>query len=182
MQKKYFNLRTLIMLALLAGIGAVMSAFFSIELPMGGVKMVEISLTPIPVMIAGAFFGPLAGALVGFIADTAGFFMGVQHGAYNPIFSVTMAIFGVIAGFFYLKKKNNSVWKAVGTAAVSQVIVSVALNTLAIWFFYSVPIMVLLPTRALSAAVELPIYIILLWALVRALSPVALRQKRNQQA
>ena len=61
MQKKYFNLRTLIMLALLAGIGAVMSAFFSIELPMGGVKMVEISLTPIPIMIAGAFFGPLAG-------------------------------------------------------------------------------------------------------------------------
>ena len=69
-----------------------------------------------------------------------------------------------------------------GTAAVSQIIVSVALNTLAIWFFYSVPIMVLLPTRALSAAVELPIYIILLWALLKALSPVALRQKRNQQA
>ncbi len=170
------------MLALLASIGAVMSAFFSIELPMGGVKMVEISLTPIPVIIAGVFFGPIAGGLVGFVADTAGFFMGAQLGAYNPIFSVTMALFGVIAGLFYMKSKTNSVWKAIGAAAVSQVVVSVTLNTLAVWLFYGVPLMVLLPTRLLSAAVELPVYVFLMMLLIKALSPLALGNRRKQAA
>ena len=182
MNKNIFTLRTLIILALLAAIGAVMSAFFSIELPMGGTKVVEISLTPIPVMIAGAFFGPIAGGLVGFIADTSGFFMGVQYGGYNPVFSVTLALFGVIAGLFYMRSKTNSVWKAIGTATVSQVVVSITLNTLAIWLFYGVPIMVLLPTRALSAAVELPVYVVLLWALIKALSPIALRNTKQRAA
>ena len=170
------------MLALLASIGAVMSAFFSIELPMGGVKMVEISLTPIPIIIAGVFFGPIAGGLVGFVADTAGFFMGVQLGAYNPIFSITMALFGVIAGLFYMKSKTNSVWKAIGATTVSQVVVSVTLNTLAVWLFYGVPLMVLLPTRLLSAAVELPVYVFLMLLLIKALSPLALGNRRKQAA
>lgn len=169
-------------MALLASLGAVFSAFLSIELPFGGIKMVEISLTPIPVMLAGIMFGPLAGGLVGFVADTAGFFMGVQHGAYNPIFSVTMALFGVIAGVFYLRNKKNNVWKAIGASLTGQVVCSVLLNTLAIWFFYNVPVMVLLPTRAISAAVEMPIYVVLVMLLVQALSPIVSKQKRNQTA
>lgn len=182
MQKNIFDLRTLIILALLAALGAVFSAFLSIELPLGGMKLVEISLTPIPVMIAGIFFGPLAGGLVGLVADTGGFFMGVQHGAYNPAFSITMALFGVIAGLFYLWNKKNTVWKAIGTATVAQVVCSVILNTLLIWLFYGVPIKVLLPTRAISAAAELPIYVGLLMLLIRALRPIALRRSNNKDA
>ncbi len=105
---KQTNLRTLIFCALLAALGAVFSAFWSIEIPGFGAKLVEISLAPVVVMLAGIFFGPLYGGMVGFVADTAGFFMGAQHGAYNPFFSVTMALFGIIAGLFFLKRKKNN--------------------------------------------------------------------------
>lgn len=169
---KNFNIRTLVILALLASLGAIFSAFLSVELNFTGVKTVEVSLTPIPVMLAGIFFGPLAGALTGFVADMAGFFMGVQSGAYNPVFSLTMALFGVIAGLFYLRSKKNTIWKATGAALTAQVVCSIVLNTLIVWLFYGVPIAVLVPPRLISAAIELPFYAWLLMSLVEGLTPV----------
>lgn len=178
MQKNTYELKTLVIMALLAALGAVFSAFLSIEIPFSGIKAVEISLTPIPIMLAGIFFGPLAGGIVGFVADTSGFFMGVQHGAYNPIFSITMALFGVIAGLFYLKSKKSNIWKITGVAALSQVVCSVVLNTMIIWLWYQVPIMVLLPTRALAALIELPFYAWLLMTLVESLRPMINKRKK----
>ncbi|MGI5849174.1 MAG: folate family ECF transporter S component [Christensenellales bacterium] len=170
--KNIFHLRTLIIMALLAALGAVFSAFMSIELAPVGVKIVEVSLTPIPVMLSGILFGPLAGGIVGFVADTAGFFMGVQHGAYNPVFSVTMALFGVIAGLFYLKSKKNSIWKVTGIAVTAQVVCSIMLNTLLVWLFYGVPLDMLLPTRVVGALIELPFYSWLLMVLAESLKPI----------
>ncbi len=169
---KNFNVRTLAIMGLLAALGAVFSAFLSIELNFTGVKTVEVSLTPIPVMLAGIFFGPLAGGIVGFVADTAGFFMGIQVGAYNPLFSLTMALFGVIAGLFYLRAKKNTIWKATGASFTAQIVCSVVLNTLIISLFYGVRLAVLLPPRLIGAAVELPFYAWLLMTLVESLTPV----------
>jgi len=173
---KNFNTRTTIIMALLAALGAVFSAFLSVELNFTGVKTVEISLTPLPVMLAGVFFGPLAGGIVGFAADTAGFFMGMQMGAYNPAFSLTMALFGVIAGLFYLRGKNNTIWKATLTALTAQAVCSVVLNTLLVWLFYGVPLAVLLPPRLIGAAVELPLYSWLLMVLIESLAPMVSRR------
>ncbi len=169
---KNLNVRTMIIMALLAALGAVFSAFLSLELNFTGVKTVEISLTPLPVMLAGIFFGPLAGGIVGFVADTAGFFMGVQMGAYNPVFSITMALFGVIAGLFYMRSKKNSIWKATGAALTAQLVCSVALNTFFVWVFYGVPLAALIPPRLIGAAVELPLYAWLLMVLIDSLMPV----------
>jgi len=166
---KKLNIHTLVIMALLAALGAVFSAFLSVELNFTGVKTVEVSLAPLPVMLAGIFFGPLAGGIVGFVADTAGFFMGVQMGAYNPLFSVTMALFGVIAGLFYLRSKKNTIWKVTGAAFTAQIVCSVVLNTLLVWLFYGVPLAVLLPPRLIGAAVELPLYAWLLMMLVERL-------------
>ncbi len=182
MRKNIFNLRTLIILALLAALGAVFSAFLSIELAPAGSKLVEISLTPVPVMLAGVLFGPLAGALVGFVADTAGFFMGPPTGPYNPVFSVSMALFGVIAGLFYIKSQKNSAWRMTTMTVVAQVVCSVILNTAFLCIFYPkyFALFAILPTRAVSALIELPIYAWLLMVLTEALSPIVNRSFRAQ--
>jgi len=159
---KRINLRTLIMCALLAAIGAVFSAFLSVEIPISGTKLVEISLTPVVVMLAGILFGPLLGGVVGFLSDFFGFFMGAQYGAYNPAFSISMALFGVIAGLFFLKRKEVKWLQTVIMVIIAQVICSVLTNTYAIHFFYGVPLQALFIPRAVSAAVEVPIYVILL--------------------
>lgn len=179
---KNFNLRTWVMMALLAALGALLSAFLSIELVPTGLKVVEISLTPIPVMLAGMMFGPLAGGLVGFAADTAGFFLGMPTGAYNPAFSVTMALFGVIAGLFYMKSQKNTIWRVTLAVVTAQLVCSVVLNTLLIWLFYGVPLQALLPTRLVAAAIELPVYAWLLMALFEALQRVITRQPKAANA
>lgn len=182
MRKNYFNLRTLIVMALLAALGAVFSAFLSVEITPAGIKTVEVSLAPVPVMLAGIFFGPLAGGLVGYIADTAGFFMGVQQGAYNPAFSLTMALFGVIAGLFYVRSQKNSIWKVTGATITAQVACSVVLNTLLVWLFYGVPLAALIPTRLVGAAIELPLYAWLLMTLIEALRPIVERSFKTARA
>ena len=179
---KNFNVRTMIIMALLAALGAVFSAFLSVELNFTGVKTVEVSLTPLPIMLAGIFFGPLAGGIVGFVADTAGFFMGVQMGVYNPAFSITMALFGVIAGLFYLRSKKNSIWKATGAALAAQIVCSVILNTVLVWAFYAVPLAVLIPPRLIGAAVELPLYAWLLMVLIDSLMPVVNKRPKLASA
>ncbi len=182
MRNNIFNLRTLIVLALLAALGAVFSAFLSVEITPAGVKTIEVSLTPVPVMLAGIFFGPLAGGLVGFAADFAGFFMNTQGQAYNPVFSLTMALFGVIAALFYLRSQKNSIWKATGAALSAQVVCSVVLNTLLINVFYGVPLAALVPTRLVGAAIELPLYAWLLMTLTEALRPIVDRSFKTARA
>jgi ECF transporter S component (folate family) len=182
MRKNIFNLRTLIALALLAALGAVFSAFLSIEIVPAGLKVVEISLTPVPVMLAGVLFGPLAGGLVGFVADTAGFFMGPQAGAYNPAFSVTMALFGIIAGLFFFKSQKNTAWRMTTMAVAAQVVCSVILNTAFLCIFYPsvFTLFAILPMRAVSALIELPVYSWLLMVLTEALNPIVNRSFRPQ--
>ncbi|MGE5495636.1 MAG: folate family ECF transporter S component [Burkholderiales bacterium] len=182
MRNNFFNLRTLIVLALLAALGAVFSAFLSVEITPAGVKTIEVSLTPVPVMLAGIFFGPLAGGLVGFVADFAGFFMNTQGQAYNPVFSLTMALFGVIAALFYLRSQKNSIWKVTGAALSAQVVCSVVLNTLLINIFYGVPLAALVPTRLVGAAIELPLYAWLLMTLTEALRPIVDRSFKTARA
>lgn len=179
---KNLNIHTMIIMALLAALGAVFSAFLSFELAPTGFKVVEVSLTPVPVMLAGVLFGPLAGGLVGFVADTAGFFMGVQTGAYNPVFSVTMALFGIIAGLFYLKSQKSTAWRMTTMAIVAQVVCSVILNTAFLCIFYPkyFALFAILPTRAVSALIELPVYAWLLMVLTEALNPIIHRSFRPQ--
>lgn len=180
--RKIINLRTLIVLALLAALGAVFSAFLSIEIAPTGFKVVEISLTPVPVMLAGVLFGPLAGGLVGFVADAAGFFMGSQTGAYNPAFSITMALFGVIAGLFFLKSQKSTAWRMTTMTIIAQVVCSVILNTAFLCIFYPkyFALFAILPARAVSALIELPVYSWLLMVLTEALRPIVNRSFRPQ--
>ncbi len=175
MAKKKFDLRILIIMALLAAIGAVFKALLSVDLFLGGMKIVDLSLVALPVMLAGIYFGPLAGGLVGFVAETAGFFM-MPTGAYNPVFSFVMALLGVIAGLFYLKSKRTTIWKTIGMVVSTQLLCSAILNTLFINLFYGVPLIALLPGRGIGVAITIPLLIVLLTILIERLRPVVGRQ------
>ena len=56
------------------------------------------SIEAIPTFLAGVLFGPLAGGLVGFVADLVGaLFSGY---GYNPMFCVPPILYGVCGGLF----------------------------------------------------------------------------------
>jgi ECF transporter S component (folate family) len=170
MQKKQIELRTLIILAMFAAIGAVFKAFVSVDLFFGGLKISDISLMALPVMLAGVYFGPLAGGMVGLLAEMGGFLM-TPTGAYNPIFSLISALTGVIAGLFYWKSKGTTLWKVIAMVALSEILCSAVLTTLTIHLFYGAPILALIPARGVGVLIKIPVLTALIFMLAERLRP-----------
>ena len=97
------NVRVLATSALLAAISVVLARLI---IPMPN-EATRFSLEAVPIFIAGMLFGPIPGALVGFVADFVGcLFSGY---GYNPMFCVPPILYGLCAGLFrpMLAKKVN---------------------------------------------------------------------------
>ena len=97
------NVRTLVVSAVLAAISVVLARLI---IPMPDVST-RFSLEAVPIFLAGMFFGPIPGALVGFSADLVGcLFSGY---GYNPMFCIPPILYGLCAGLFrpMLVKKVN---------------------------------------------------------------------------
>jgi ECF transporter S component (folate family) len=181
MRKKY-ELRALIVLALFTAIGAALKAFVSLDLFFGSIKISDISLAALPVMMAGIYYGPLAGGLVGFVSEMLSYFLMPAGGAYNPAFSAVMALSGVIAGLFYLKTQRSGWTRTIIMVVVSEMICSGALTTLLVHAFYGVPLIALLPGRGIGLLIKIPFLIVLLMALVERLRPMVVRRRTTAVA
>ena len=84
--------RTLAYCAMLAALQVVMARFI-IPMPAADTRF---SLEAIPVVLAGLFFGPMAGAMVGFSADMVGsLFSGF---GFNPLFCLPPILYGLCGG------------------------------------------------------------------------------------
>ena len=97
------NVRVLATSALLAAISVVLARLI---IPMPN-EATRFSLEAVPIFIAGMLFGPIPGALVGFVADFVGcLFSGY---GYNPMFCIPPILYGLSAGLFrpMLVKKVN---------------------------------------------------------------------------
>jgi len=172
------DLRALIILALLTAIGAVFKAFVSFDLFFGSIKVLDISLIALPVMMAGIYFGPVAGGIVGFVAEMLSFFLMPVGGAYNPAFSAVMALTGVIAGLFYLKSRKAGWVKTIIMVVVSELVCSAVLTTLLIHIFYGIPIVALLPGRAIGMLIKIPVLTVLIMTVAERLRPLVNRNKK----
>ena len=99
--------KTLVYCALLAALQVVLARLL---VPMPAVDT-RFSIEAVPVFLAGALFGPLPGALVGFCSDLVGcLFSGY---GYNPLFCIPPILYGLCGGFFrpYLARRGTSYWR-----------------------------------------------------------------------
>ena len=99
--------KTLVYCALLAALQVVLARLL---VPMPAVDT-RFSIEAVPVFLAGALFGPLPGALVGFCSDLVGcLFSGY---GYNPLFCIPPILYGLCGGFFrgYLARRGTGYWR-----------------------------------------------------------------------
>ncbi len=92
--------------ALLAALSVVLARLFGM-MPEASARF---SIEAVPIFLAGALFGPVYGALVGFVAD----FVGCLFSAfgYNPIFCLPPILYGLCGGLFRpLFRRGMSYWK-----------------------------------------------------------------------
>ena len=93
-KSKKMTTRTLVACALLCAVSVVLARLL-IPMPNATTRF---SIEAVPIFLAGLLFGPLPGALVGFVADLVGcLFSGY---GYNPLFCIPPILYGLAGGFF----------------------------------------------------------------------------------
>lgn len=160
--------RTLAYCALLAAISVVLARLI-IPMPNASTRF---SIEAVPIFMSGMLFGPMAGGLVGFIADLVGcLFSGY---GYNPLFSLPPILYGVCAGLFrrYLGKKL-SLPRLLAAFLPPVVLGSILWQSAALAFIYNskgtfMPSLVyFLSTRAVQFAVTMVLDVLVIRLLMR---------------
>lgn len=103
MRNTKITIRTMSYCALLAALSVVMARLMGL-MPDASSRF---SIEAVPIFLSGMLFGPLPGAMVGFVAD----FVGCLFSPYgfNPIFCIPPILYGLTAGLFrpFLAKGVN---------------------------------------------------------------------------
>lgn len=147
MTKGKKNLKITVILAMLAAISIICGKYLAIR----GGDVMRFSLENMPIIFAGIAFGPVAGAIVGVIADLIGCLMVAYP--INPLVTVGAAVIGAVSGIvpMLLKKINlKERWITVITVAAAHLLGSVVIKTFGLAVYYDMPFFVLMLWRALN--------------------------------
>lgn len=121
--KRSMSTRTLSACALLCALNVIFARFMTIMPD----AVSRFSIEGVPVVLAGYFFGPVAGMLVGFVGDTVGcLFSGY---GWNPIISITPMMVGAFAGILrplvYKTEKAWDAWRIAVTVLPAKILGSI---------------------------------------------------------
>ena len=124
----------------------------------------RLSFENLPIILAGYYFGSVAGAAVGIVADVTGCIL-VGY-AINPIITLGAALIGIIAGLCGTLSFTNKLLKAVITVVPAHIVGSVIVKTVGLIVYYSQPVLATFGWRLLiytvTAAAESAILYILI--------------------
>ena len=139
-------------------IGVILGSFLRIQLS----DAIRISLAPAIVMVAGSVLGPVWGAGVGFMTDFLSYMIANRAaGAYFPGYSLTMMLYGILAGLIFYKKAGGYLKITLSTVGI-QTVCSLLLNTAWSSIMYSAPFPVMLATRLPATYISCAMYVVVL--------------------
>ncbi len=116
---------------------AIITNIFEINIPAGAFIGNKIGFTYVPTFLTGIFFGPIAGFGVGALGDALGWLINQTAGAYNPIFTLSTALMGLIAGLVFRIPKLHYIIKLCLSLALAYIICSCGVNTFGVWFYFT---------------------------------------------
>lgn len=165
--KRTQAIKALVYSAMLAAISVVMARLLSFSVA-GGVRW---SLDKFPLFLAGMFFGPVMGALTGFVADFTGSLM--QFG-FNPLLCLPAILYGLCGGLlrrFLLK--NLSVFRLALSYLLPTVVGSVLLQSFALSYTFpkgpfGKSLIYYLSTRSIQFSIMLVAETLIIYALMRS--------------
>lgn len=159
--------RTLSACALLCALNVILARFMTV-MP---AAVARFSIEAVPVVLAGYFFGPVAGMLVGFVGDTVGcLFSGY---GWNPIISITPMMVGAFAGILrplvYKLEKPLDIWRVGATVLPSKLLGSIYWTSQClVWLGFSKKgLPALMGARTVEALSEFVLETIVLFLLMR---------------
>ena len=162
------SLRGLCFAAILAAMSIILGKFLQIPNPFQ--EFIRLSFENLPIILGGIALGPIAGAMIGVVADLIGC---VAYGyTVNPIITLGAASIGAIAGIVsnYIVKKPLSL-KVILSAVPAHLIGSVLIKSfgLASWYLakYELGMMEFILWRLLNYALVATAECVILYILLK---------------
>ena len=138
-------------------------------------QFLAINLSLLPIMIAAIILGPKYSIIIAALGDLIGALLW-PFGAYFVGFTITSGITGLIFGLMLYKnpnKTNKLFWlKAILSNVLVYALVNILLNSLCLHIMYGKAFIYYVGLRVSAQTIMLPIYIVLIIALEKALSPI----------
>lgn len=173
------NIRVIPVLAMLVAVSIILTRTMAVMVPVAGAMTLRLSFGEIPIIIAGIIFGPLAGFMSGIAADLLGYMINTFGGAYIPGLTLSAGLTGLIPGLLLRNvSKELTFWRILGAIAISEVIVSICLNTFWLSLAMGVPFVALLPARILARLILIVIYTLVIHTVVNRSFVLSLRERQ----
>lgn len=165
--------KKLILAAMFLSILLVLSRFLSIK-----TSFLVISFSFIPMMLCGVYLGPKYSLAVAALGDLIGALI-FPFGAYFPGFTITAGLMGFIYGIFLYKNPNKEIkdktfiFKLILSSLIVQIGVKVVIESAFLNIMYGKAYIAVILTRITTQAIMLPIQVITIYLLEKALRTFA---------
>lgn len=163
MQTK-ISTRTISVIGILIAVEVILSRFLSIH-----TWNLKIGFSFIPVVVAAILYGPFVAGLVGALSDVIGYFI-FPVGTFFPGFTLTACLTGIIFALFL--HKSHSLIRIIGSVLVTQIFVSLLINTLWISILYGSPYGPLFITRIYQVLAMTIVEIVVIYFLTKKVTPI----------
>ncbi|MCI6004936.1 MAG: folate family ECF transporter S component [Blautia sp.] len=156
--KTYWNVKTLVFMALLVAMHLVLTRVLVVEL-----GAYRISVGSVCTILAGLWLGPIAGGVCGLCADIIGCFM--KGYAINPLITVAAVLWGVLPALIKpLFANKGRTGKTVGiciSVVVTGFFSSLVFTTAGLVLFLGYNFYAIMPGRLVQFVIMIPIYCVL---------------------
>lgn len=163
-KKQRLSLRGITAGAMMAALSIILERVIAL-MPASNMMDIRISLSNVPIILAGIVVSPVAGAVAGVVSDIVGCF--ISGYAPFPILTLAPLIMGFLPGLLLKKRPEHSFIKVSATILASHIISSVLVTTFGLSVMRGVPFVPMLITRLPSCGINLVIDVTLVYLLLK---------------
>ena len=156
--KSRASLKQMLVLSLLVAISVILERFLGYN-----DKVLSVSLSFVPIALAGMLYGTIPALVVSALADVIGALL-FPSGPFDIRFTLIAALKGAIYGYFMYKPANTKM-RAVMAQGLVTVICHLVLNTLVISTIINRGYFALLPLRLFKNLLLFPLEVLILYKL-----------------
>lgn len=153
-----FTTRQIVNCGILIAMSIILTRFTSFLIA----PYIRVGFGPIPIYMAGIIMGPVAGGIVGGLADLVGFWFNTFGFAFpNPFIFLASILRGVIPALMLMLLNRNkiTVFKMTAAVTVTEIVAGLLVTTYGLVFIFGTPFWVMFTPRLIATIIQVPVYV-----------------------
>ena len=176
---KIITPKRLTLMAMLIALQIVLSKFLMLQVT----DSIRLSIDSVPILLAGIWFGPIAGGIVGTLADFLGTILFPTAGAYYPPLTIAFFLIGFVSGLLTLFVKSRSaILRSALIVIPAELVGSFLFKSFALSMLIGIPFSGILAARTLPVSIIATVNVMLVALLDHLLRDKALSDPRKSDS